>query len=397
MPYSEVALLAFFGMLYAAAGGRFERSPINGALVFVVFGLFVGPFGFGWIEGNMNAESLRVIAELTLAIFLFIDASKADMKVIENHSALPIRLILLALPLVMVLGFGLAWAIFPNVNILSLALLAVILAPTDAALGKPVVSNKAVPPNLREGLNFESGLNDGVCVPIFLAVLALATGDSEGQTFGELARHLIVKEIGIGAGVGITVAAIAAVFIKFANGRGWSNDIWGQLPVIATAIACFTAAQAMHGSGFIGAFVGGLVFGRIIGHDIHKLIHAGEGVGEALAMVTWVSFGAALVGPLLGIITPKVVLYALLSLTVVRMLPVWLSLRGVGLPPKEVLFVGWFGPRGLATVVFGVMVIQSGLPDAQLIVAVASTAVLLSVILHGISALPVIRRMFGEG
>ncbi len=280
-------------------------------------------------------------------------------------------------------------------SLLGVAILATILAPTDAALGKAVVTNKKVPAEIREGLNFESGLNDGVCVPIFLAFLTVATSVEQTGSFTMLAIGLVIQEIGVGAVVGGVVAVAAAAIIKRCYERGWVNESWMQAPVIAAAIACFAGSQALHGSGFIGAFIGGLAFGYIAKNSTHHLVHSAEGTGDIFAMLTWIAFGAAVVGQVADAFSMDVILYSLFALTLMRIVPVVLSMWGLPLTFGQKLFIGWFGPRGLATVVFAMMVLQSGLQDADLIVVTAVCTVLLSVILHGLSAIPYVSILFG--
>jgi isopentenyl-diphosphate delta-isomerase type 1 len=219
--------------------------------------------------------------------------------------------------------------IFPELGFYEVCLLATMLAATDAALGKGVVSNQAVPARLREGLNAESGLNDGMCVPIMLVFLALATGESQGEEGMALAFTLVAEEIGIGAAVGIVFAYLAVKILRIALKRGWFTDIWARIPVIGLALACFATADRLHGSGYIAAFVGGLLFGHMT-RRTHDLVKAGEGMAELLAMLTWVVFGAVAVGQSWLVMTWPVLLYSLLSLTVIRMLPNVLALAGSG-------------------------------------------------------------------
>ncbi len=393
--YEKIAILAVFAGIYSVAAGRIERTPINGALVFVLFGLIMGPMGFGVFGDLKQAEALKLIAELSLALVLFVDASKVNFTVLAQARALPVRLIFVGLPMSILLGFLAGLALIDGVTALGLALMATLLAPTDAALGKPVVTSEAVPGRIREGLSFESGLNDGVCVPIFLALLALTIGEAEGGEFGTLLFELVVHEIGIGALTGLAIAFGAALVFRACHRKGWIRQGQTHVPVAATAIAAFTAAQAFHGSGFIAAFVGGLLFGWMAGEKSHELTEPAEAAGDALTMITWIAFGAGLVWQMHHAFTWQVVVYALLSLTVIRMLPVWLVLRGQSLHLPEILFIGWFGPRGLATVVFAMIVATNPVPGAETIVATATCTVLLSVVLHGVTALPVIRRLFG--
>jgi NhaP-type Na+/H+ or K+/H+ antiporter len=388
--YETLAILAAFVFLYSTVGGGLERTPINGALVFTAFGLVFGPLGLDLLKLDVDAEGLRTLAELTLAMVLFTDASNSDLGVLKKNIRIPGRLLLVGLPLTIVFGFGVGVVLFGGLTLFEVAILATMLAPTDAALGKAVVSDERVPANMRQGLNVESGLNDGICVPILFVFLGLAVAAS-GQGGGEVSPlMLVIEEIGIGAVVGIGLTLIGSWTLRRAAGRGWITETWRQLPVPALAVTCFALAQALGGSGFIAAFVGGLLFGGIAKEHKPKYLLAAEGTGDTLSLITWVVFGAAVVGQSIDAFSWQVVLYAVLSLTVVRMLPVFLVLGGMNLRSDEKLFAGWFGPRGLASIVFAVIVLNEHLPGGHTIALTAVCTILLSVILHGLSANPLV-------
>ena len=388
--YLNIALLALFAFLYTVVSGRIERSWISGPMVFVLTGLILGPAHFGALALELSVEDLRLLAELTLSMVLFSDAANADLERIRGNRMLPRRLLLVGLPLTILLGVLVGWILFPGLSILEVALIAVILAPTDAALGKPVVTNPVVPADTREGLNFESGLNDGICVPLVILLLGVAVGTSvEGRPIFH-AVWTVIEEIGIGIAVGTALTIPGSFLIRFALQRGWVGHTWTGLPAIALAIACFAFAQALGGSGFIACFFGGLVFGaRQVSK--HELLHAAEGAGDALALLTWVVFGALVVWQVSADITPAVLIYAALSLTLVRMLPVYVSLVGTQVPLVDRLFIGWFGPRGLASIVFGVLILVAGLPNGGTVEATIVCTVLMSVIGHGMTANPLVR------
>ncbi len=389
--YQNLAILGAFVLVYAGLSGRLERTPINGAVVFAAFGLVAGPIGLGILNLSIDAEELRILAELTLALVLFIDAANADLAVLRQSFRIPTRLLLFGLPLTILLGFGAGALLFGELPLLVVALLATMLAPTDAALGKAVVSDESVPNEIRQGLNVESGLNDGICVPVLFVFLALATasGGEEGATV--LALELFAEEVGIGAAVGVVLTGLAVWLLVRCQDKGWITESWRQLPVVALAVACFAGAQSLGGSGFIAAFVGGLLFGWLTRRrPTHITILASEGIGDTLALLTWVAFGAVVVGQAVGSFTWQVVLYAVLSLTVIRMLPVFLVLTGLKLRADEKLFIGWFGPRGLASIVFIVIVLGADLPGEGTLAATVACTVILSVLGHGLSANPLV-------
>jgi len=389
--YENLAILGTFVFLYSITCGGLEKTPINGALVFAAFGLAFGPLGLDLLNMDVEAEGLSTLAELTLAVLLFADASNADLDKLKRFSGIPMRLLLIGLPLTILLGFGVGAVLFRELGLLEIAVLATMLAPTDAALGKAVVTNKAVPSNIRESLNVESGLNDGICVPVLFLFLALVTktGVEGGTTM--LAVKLVAEEIGIGAGVGIGLTLLGWWMLRQFAERGWVTETWVQLPVPALAVACFGMAQWIGGSGFIACFVGGLLFGRTVSKQHkHKLLLAAEGTGDTLALITWVVFGGAVVGHSIGSISWQVVLYAVLSLTLVRMVPVFLVLTGMHMRADEKLFMGWFGPRGLASIVFAVIVLKEHLPGGDTISMTVVCTIVLSIILHGLSANPLV-------
>lgn len=383
--YDNLAILAAFAFLFSVIAGRIERSAITGPMIYVLFGLLAGPMVFGFLKMDVQAVELRVIADLTLALVLFIDAANADLSTLRTHAIIPRRMLLIGLPLAIALGIGAGWVIFPELGFYEVCLLATMLAATDAALGKGVVTNQAVPARLREGLNVESGLNDGMCVPVLLVFLVLATGESHGEGGTALALTLVAEEIGIGAAVGLVFAYFAVKILRIALKRGWFTDIWAQIPVIGLALACFATADRLHGSGYIAAFLGGLLFGHMT-RRTHELVQAGEGVAELLAMLTWVVFGTVAVGQSWVVMTWPVLLYSLLSLTVIRMLPNILALTrsGEGWEPK--FFLAWFGPRGLATIVFFVIVADANLPGEPIIQSVVVCTITLCIVAHGVTA-----------
>jgi NhaP-type Na+/H+ or K+/H+ antiporter len=262
------------------------------------------------------------------------------------------------------------------------------LAPTDAALGKAVVTNEAVPDPVRQGLNVESGLNDGICVPILFVFLALATGKGGEGGPWQLAMKLVAEEIGIGLAVGLALTTMAASLLRFAKGKGWLTHTWIQIPVVALALGCFAVAQFLGGSGFIAAFSGGLLFGVLAKQHREEFLLAAEGTGDTLALITWVIFGSAVVGQAVGQFSWLILLYAVLSLTLIRMLPVFLVLTGSGMNTEGKLFIGWFGPRGLASIVFGVIVVNANVPNSGPIAMTVVCTIILSILGHGITANP---------
>ncbi|MBI5632799.1 MAG: cation:proton antiporter [Nitrospirae bacterium] len=394
--YENMTIIAVFIFVYSLAAGQLGKSPISGAIVYTSFGLALGPLGLGVLNLSTGAEQIRLLAELTLSLVLFTDAANSNLGVLRQSFHIPGRLLLLGLPLTILLGIGVGVLVFDNLSLLEIAILATMLAPTDAALGKAVVTDESVRADIREGLNQESGLNDGICVPILLLLLAI-TAQPGGGGVSMLALKLVAGQIGLGIGVGLGLTVLGAwLFRQFAK-RGWISESWRQLPVPALAVACFAMAQWIGGSGFIAAFTGGLLFGWMARERKHTLLLAAEGTGDTLALITWVVFGAVVIARAVDHISWQIMLYALLSLTLVRMLPVFLALAGFGMRTADKLFIGWFGPRGLASIVFGVIVFDEHLPGGVPLVATVVCTILLSIVFHGLSARPLIALLRRQG
>ena len=394
--YQNAAILAAFLLIYSIVAGRIERSWLSGPIIFIVAGLLLGPFGLGLVRLNLGAEGLRTLAELTLAMVLFTDAANADFNIVRRNIGVTERLLLIGLPLTIVLGFLAAKLVLPGLAPLEMALLAAMLAPTDAALGKPVVTNREVSAVMREALNIESGLNDGICVPIVVLLLGLAVETQIEHSTMIHAVKIVVEELGIGLAVGLVLTGLTVRLLRFAAGKGWISEHWEEVPIVALAAGCFAAAQAIGGSGFIACFVGGLLLSGLRPAHKEVLLRGAGATGEALALLTWVTFGVGALAQIIPRLGWAALIYAVLSLTVIRMAPVVLCLAGTGMRLADKLFVAWFGPRGLATIVFGVIIFNDKLPGNDTIIVVAGGTVLLSVIAHGISANPLVKAIAGR-
>lgn len=394
------AIPAIAGILiaFAAISGRIAGTSLTAPMVFTAGGLLLGLRGAELIEVDVSGELVKLLAEVTLALVLFVDASRIDFAALRREIAIPARLLGFGLPLTIAAGFGVALLVFGDLAIPEALLLAVILAPTDAALGKAVVTLPALPSRVRQGLNVESGLNDGICVPLFLIVLAIAKAES-GAIGGGAAARLVLEQIGYGVLVGVCVGAIAAAVLVIAGQSGPMTrlriePLWAQiLPVSAAALA-YTLAVPLGGSGFIAAFVGGLAFGALRRRAGGEVSHLIEELGDLANAVTFIVFGAVLLGPALGHLSWQVVVYAVASLTLVRMLPVAIALIGTRARAPTVAFIGWFGPRGLATIVFVILILEESgeLPHENSVLTTATITIGLSVLAHGITSAPLADR-----
>ena len=379
--------LAVLLVAYAAVSLRVQTSPISQAMVFVAVGLLVGDRVLDLVDADVAGQFVRHLAEATLTLMLFTDAVRINLPRLRRESRVPARLLGVGLPLTIVAGTVTALLLFPDLGLWTAAALATILAPTDAALGQPVVSNQRLPSRIRQGLNVESGLNDGICVPLLIIFLTLAEADEHAGDLDPV--RVVLEEIGFGAVAGIAAGCFAAYVLTVFAARGWMSPTWQQINAFATPLLAYTLAVALGGSGFIAAFVAGIAFAAIGRERAEPTTLFAEQSGEMLNAVTFLMFGAVLLGPALADLDWRVAAYAVLSLTVVRMLPVALAALGMGLQPRTVVFLGWFGPRGLASIVFVLLLVEdSTLEETPLMMTVVTVTVALSVLAHGVTAWP---------
>jgi sodium/hydrogen antiporter len=381
-------------LLFSAVSGRVARSVVTPAIFFTSTGLLAGPV-LGLIDLHIGGEAVKLVAEATLTLVLFADASRISFPALRSEFAVPARLLGIGLPLTIAAGTLVGVGVLPGVSLVEALVLSIMLACTDAALGQAVVTDERIPSRVRQGLNVESGLNDGICVPLFFIALALAESD-EGAMTAHAAAHLVLEEIGYGLVAGLAAGVIGALALRVAARRSLVEPHWLQILTLATAVLAAGIATALGGSIFIAAFSGGFIFGvigRDSGGEVSYLVDEG---GELLNAVTFVIFGAVILGPALDDLGWEVLAYALLSLTVVRMLPVALSLLGSGARRPTLAFVGWFGPRGLATIVFAVILIdESSLPHERTLLLAVVATIGISVFVHGLSARPLTNRYVG--
>jgi len=376
----------------AAVSRRLSGTPITPAIMFVSIGLLVGPEFLDAVDIPSTSVTVRSLAELTLAFVLFSDSSRIDLGKLRREISLPVRLLGIGLPLTIALGALAAAVLFGELTFWEAAILGVILAPTDAALGQAVVTEPRVPGRIRQGLNVESGLNDGICVPLLFAAVAAADVASHISD-GRSGITLLVEEVGYGVVGGVVGGVLIGAIVLYAGRRELIDGAWRQVIPAAGALLAYGTADALGGSGFIAAFVAGMVFRGVIKRDPEEMNQLTEEVGNVLNGITFVLFGAILLGPALGELTWELALYAVLSLTVVRMVPVAIGMLGSHARMPTLAFMGWFGPRGLASIVFAVILIEeSQLPHEDLLVLAIYLTVGLSVFAHGLSAAPLAKR-----
>ena len=389
MTVADLAIIAGLVFVWGTLSARLERFDMTAPIVFTAAGLLLAHGPLEALGVAPSREAVKVLAEATLALVLFSDASRVGLHQLRGDLGLCLRLLGIGLPLTIGLG-ALAAFILPGVSDIWLALLVgAALAPTDAALGAAVMVNRAVPARIRRLINVESGLNDGIATPfVTVAIAGAATAEHTASTGPGGA----VAELALGVLIGVAVGGGGGWLVKVARGRGWVAEGFAGAAVLGLALCSYAASVALHGNGFIAAFTGGLAFAAA-GGPAAKLVPFVEETGAVLSLLVWLMFGMAAVVPALESLTWQTVAYAVLSLTVIRMLPVAVALAGARLGRPAVLFVGWFGPRGLASVVFGLLALEDLAESAaKPAITVIAFTVLLSVLAHGLSADPLAKR-----
>ena len=397
LEHSDILLIALPFLLFGLVSRRLDYSPISAPMIFAGIGLLVAPQFFGIMHFQIGSEILYGIAELTLMLILFSDAAKIETKNLRRIYSLPLRLLVIGMPITIFLGALAAWNIYDNIAVFTAVLIAAILAPTDAALGLAVVEDKRVPQRIRETLSIESGLNDGLALPVVLILIALA-GSMGGMMAGSPAEWIpfALEQIILGPLAGIAIGWGGGFLIQRAAARQWMHDHFVQISILMLAPAAYALASLIGGNGFLAAFCAGLAFGHAFRGMRGHLYEFTELEGRFLLLLTFLLFGAALAPDALLRAGWEDLLYAILSLTAIRMAGVSVALLGSGLRWWTHLFIGWFGPRGLASVLFALFVVQeSGFPEADRIVTVATITVLLSILLHGASA-PILVNLYSR-
>lgn len=390
---TELLIVAASVFGYAMVSERLTMTPLTAPIVFTTIGLIVGRGGLGWFDAGLDGEFVSTLVEATLVLVLFTDAIRIDLRALRRESWLPTRLLGIGLPLSLVFGTAVAAVLFNDLSLAEAGLLAAVLAPTDAALGQAVVSDQRLPVRLRQGLNVESGLNDGIVLPVVTVMLALAAAEAGTGGFG-VWSWFATRQIGFGLACGAAAGAGGGWILRRRATTDHVEGVYRQLATIAIAVAAFAGAEAVEGNGFIAAFVAGLAFGQVARDQCRGVQDFTEDEGELFNVITFTVFGAALAGPLLGQLSWRIAVYAVLSLTVVRMVPVLFALWRSGTYVETRLFAGWFGPRGLASILFALVVLEElDSPRAEMVFAIATWTVLLSVYAHGLTASPWVGRL----
>jgi len=369
-------------------GAALERRAITAPIAFVALGVLLSHPPLQVVHLHLHSATLRGLAELALAVVLFVDASRVNVEALRADLALPVRLLGIGLPLTIASGAAVA-AVVLGGPVWVAATVGAIVAPTDAALGASIFADERVPSRVRRVLNVESGLNDGIASPFVNVFLAAAVSAEVAHSSGP--AHAVVELVG-GAAIGCGIGLVGGWCVRLADARALGSPAFAPLADLALALCAYAAALAAGTNGFVAAFVAGLAFGSVCDHE-HSSLGFAEDTGELLSLLVWFMFGAAMLVPGLRDMTWRDAVFALVALTVVRMVPVAIALTGTGLDRATVAFIGWFGPRGLASIVFGLIAVDALEPkDATLVLSAVTVTVALSVLAHGLTASPLAAR-----
>ena len=387
--YPIIVFTALLLLVYGLFSKRLQKTIITAPMVFTLIGILVAFYPIKALEEGINAPLVKILAEFTLILVLFNDASTINLKELRKQKSMPLRLLFIGLPITMVLGLLVAIPLFPEMNLWVLAVMALILSPTDAALGQAVVSSKAVPEEIRQSINVESGLNDGFALPPILICFAVLSTTGNADSSASYWMLFTLKQFIYGPIIGGLIGWIGGILVEKASDRGWMNHTFQSLSSVSIALMAFALAESVHGNGFIAAYFAGLLLGTHT-EEIRERIHLfGEAESEALVLFIFLIFGMVMVPLCIPFWTFNTWIYALLSLTVIRMLPVAISLMGKKLPWSTIGFIGWFGPRGIASILYTLLlVLELGSKGYEPMISVITLTVLLSIFLHGITAVP---------
>lgn len=384
-----VFILLLFG--YSLLSRRLEQTVITAPIIFTAAGVLLVVTTGGVEIPVLERQGLLKMAELGLVMLLFTDASHVDLKALKESENLPVRLLSVGMLLTLLAGVFAARLVFPGLSYWEAGILAAILAPTDAGLGQLIVQSTKVPLRIRQALGVEAGLNDGLSVPFLMFFIAVSRVGTEGG--GAVLFRYMFEQLGMGALVGAAIGLGGGKLLAMAKRHGWMAGSMQQLGVVMLPLLCIPACEPVGGSMFIAAYLAGLTVQRTFADAGAKSAEFAEGWGQLFNLIVFFLFGI-IVARSIGAASGAHLLYGILSLTIVRMLPVALSLAGTRLSNATVLFMGWFGPRGLASIVLGLVYLEEEirLPGEETIKLAVIVTVLLSIFCHGFSTLPGIER-----
>ncbi|MFC2053753.1 cation:proton antiporter [Chloroflexota bacterium] len=388
MIISAVFLLLIF--IIGLISRRLERTVITGPIIFTIAGMMLFFAAPVVVEKEGRTEAILLISEIALVLVLFTDATRIGLRAVTKGESLPTRLLGIGMPLTIIVGTITGKLLFTGLSIWEAAILATVLAPTDAGLGQVVVNSLRIPVRIRQALNVEAGFNDGLSMPFMMLFVSVALVSHPLQNPDWVI--FTMKQVVFGVLVGLFFGWVGGWLMGKAKQRSWMAESLGQLSLLALAFLAWGAAGQIGGNGFIAVFVAGLAVKRGFEDAGDQALDFSEAWGQILVAFVFFIFGM-IAASMLGNIGAKVVLYAILSLTLVRMLPVAIAMIRTQLKPATVIFMGWFGPRGLASIVLGLVYLEqeAALPGEKLIMLAIIVTVLLSIFAHGISASPGIK------
>jgi NhaP-type Na+/H+ or K+/H+ antiporter len=394
MSTGAVIVLVVLLLVWSALSGRLERLDVSGPILFLGAGVLLSNISWADVEISVESHTVHGLAEITLALLLFADAARVDPRDLRRSAGLPVRLLAIGLPLTFAMGAGLAAALLSDLPWELAALLGAVLAPTDAALSASVVSDESLPESIRRSLNVESGLNDGIVTPAvtgFIAASAALLGVGAVEETASSPGVAALADLAGGLAIGVTVGFLGGRGLTRARTAGWIAPGDRRIGVLMLAALAFLVSHELGVNYFVAAFVAGVAFRAGTQVDYEEATELPELIGRVLALVVWFVFGAGLLLDGLEHFDWRIAVYAALSLSVIRMVPVAASMIGAGFSRPVTLFIGWFGPRGLASVVFGLLIVEElppGDPRVQTVLSTIVLTVVLSVVAHGISGRP---------
>ncbi|MGW1136037.1 cation:proton antiporter domain-containing protein [Streptomyces zhihengii] len=345
-------------------------------------------FDFGDMAGFEHA------VEVVLALLLFVDATEVPSGAIRRERRVVARLLGGALPLTLAAAFLTALAFFPDRPGWVLAVLATVVVPLDLAPTAAVVRDHRIPARLREVLNVEGGLNDGIVSPVFLLCVAAA---AEAHTGGDDYAEAVLDAVGAAAwalGAGSLVGYGAGWLLRTSWAKGWAQPAAMRLGVLSVPVAAYTLSSALGGNGFVASFVAGVCIAPAMRHMPENAVEMTDELVTLLTLALWFLFGQIVTDEFWDGFHLSVVLYALLAVSLVRIVPVMLALIGTDLSLTDRLFLGWMGPRGVTSVVFGLLAALElrGASGGDFISRVMVITVMVSIVVHGLSGEPLARR-----
>ncbi len=383
-----IITIALSIMLFGLISGRVRNSAITPPMVFVTLGIVAGQYLLNTVQVPIGNGFIHILAEFTLVLILFTDAARIDLSLLKRQHELPIRMLTLGLPLSIIFGTAAALGLFSNLLFWEAVVLAIILSPTDAALGQAVIGKPKVPVRIRQALNVESGLNDGIALPLLLIAVSCATVSEEMQSTGFWIRFTALQLL-IGPFVGTIVGYFGGKLVEIGSQKKWMDHTFQDLSALGLSFLAYGAANLLGGNGFISAFCAGLTLGNSSSNKLicQCLYDFAEAEGQFLTLLIFMIFGSVMVPVMVEHISLPIIAYSVLSLTLVRMLAASFSLIGAGLHKETIFFLGWFGPRGVASILFALLVLhESSLAGREEIIATVVTTVFLSVFAHGLTA-----------